>query len=156
MTCRKSSSKSKNTNSFWINKSLDQFSPAEWESLCDGCAQCCLHKLEDDETGDIHYTSLACQLLDIDLCQCSEYVNRRAHVPACIALTFDDIPKMTWLPKSCAYRLLYEGKPLPAWHPLISGNRGSVHESGASVRDFALPETAVPEDEWETHVIHWR
>lgn len=156
MTCREPPSRPKNVDCFWIDKPLNQLSQLEWESLCDGCAQCCLHKLENDKTGDIHCTALACQLLDIDSCQCLEYSNRRTYVPACISLTVEDIPKMTWLPDSCAYRLLYEGKLLPEWHPLVSGRRESVHEMGVSVRGFALPETAVPEDQWQTYVIHRR
>ena len=155
MSCCKPPQKSKNIP-FWIDKELDQLSQQEWELLCDGCAQCCLQKLEDDETGDVHYTRLACQLLDIASCQCSAYSNRHAYVPSCISLTVEDIPKMSWLPDSCAYRLRYEGKPLPEWHPLVSGSCGSVHESGASVREFALSETTVPEDQWQMHVIHWR
>ena len=155
MSCCKPPKKSKSIP-FWIDKELGQLSQQEWELLCDGCARCCLQKLEDDETGDVHYTRLACQLLNIDSCQCSAYSNRCAYVPSCISLTVENIPKMSWLPDSCAYRLRYEGKPLPEWHPLVSGNCESVHDSGASVREFALSETAVPEDQWQMHVIHWR
>lgn len=139
----------------WVNKPLGRLSKHEWERLCDGCGRCCLHKLADSETGDIYYTSLACQLLDTELCQCTEYSCRRQYVPECLTLTVEDIPNLPWLPLTCAYRLRYENKPLPDWHPLISGCEESVHEAGISVRDYALSETRVPEAEWPEYVIEW-
>lgn len=119
---------------FWKTKSLEELSPAEWESLCDGCGQCCLHKLEDEDTGEIYLTSIACTLLDSDSCQCSDYCHRRKTVPDCVFLTPELVRSVPWLPKTCAYRLVADGEDLYWWHPLLSGNRDSVHEAGISVR----------------------
>ena len=138
---------------FWTTKSLEEMTPAEWESLCDGCGRCCLHKLEDEDTGEVHYTAVACQLLDTHSCQCQDYPNRKQLVPECLKLGVDDIPQFHWLPETCAYRLMSEGENLPDWHPLISGSRDRVHKAGMSVRAFAIPENAVPEEDWEDYII---
>ena len=124
---------------FW-EKPLDSLSRTEWESLCDGCGKCCLHKIEDAETGDIHPTNVACRLLDRFSCRCSNYRERRAFVPDCVRLSAANVARMGWLPATCAYRLRAEGKPLPDWHPLITGDPESVHEAGMSVRGWTISE----------------
>ena len=108
--------------------------------LCDGCARCCLQKLEDEESGEVHYTAIACHLLDLERCRCSDYPNRNQNVPNCVHLTAERIADFHWLPTTCSYRLLYEGKGLPAWHPLVSGSAESVHLAGVSIRSFAMLE----------------
>lgn len=138
---------------FWQEKTLSEMSPEEWESLCDGCARCCLIKLEDIDDGQVHYTSVVCEYLDNDRCQCSDYSNRNTLVPTCIHLTADSIP--TWLPTTCAYRLVDEGKNLQWWHPLVSGSPDSVHEANISVRGKVIPETFVHPDELEEKIIRW-
>ncbi len=140
---------------FWEEKNLEEMSKEEWESLCDGCAKCCLHKLEDEETGDVFYTKVVCRYLDQDTCRCTQYKDRHELVPQCVWLTRDDIKRFYWLPSTCTYRLLAEGKKLPSWHPLISGNPESVHEAGISVKGRALSEEYVHSDGMEEHIIHW-
>ncbi|MCD8672149.1 YcgN family cysteine cluster protein, partial [Klebsiella pneumoniae] len=107
---------------FWQQKTLDDMSDAEWESLCDGCGQCCLHKLMDEDTDEIYFTNVACRQLNIKTCQCRNYARRFEYEPDCIKLTRENLPTFEWLPPTCAYRLLAEGKPLPAWHPLLTGS----------------------------------
>ena len=119
---------------FWVAKTLDEMTPAEWESVCDGCARCCLVKLEDEDTGDIHYTDVGCTLLDGEACRCRDYANRQAKVADCVRLTPEAVRTLRWLPKTCGYRLLAEGKPLEWWHPLVSGNPDTVHLAEISVR----------------------
>lgn len=131
---------------FWNDKALGELSHSEWEALCDGCGRCCLVKLQDEESGELHYTAVACAELDLGSCRCRHYPSRLERVPDCVALsaaTLDDYP---WLPSSCAYRLIAQGKPLPAWHPLVSGNVDSVHAAGISVRNFAVSERDLEED----------
>ncbi|WP_332060493.1 YcgN family cysteine cluster protein [Bartonella sp. CB74] len=119
---------------FWKVKKLEEFSTAEWESLCDGCGRCCLHKVEDDDTGKIYTTSVACRLLDGETCQCQNYAHRKAIVPDCISLDIETIKTACWLPESCAYRLIYEGKDLQWWHPLVSRSSQTVHQTPFSAR----------------------
>lgn len=141
---------------FWETKPLPDLSEEEWESLCDGCAQCCLRKLEDVETGEVHYTDVSCRLLDTATCRCTRYAERSKLVPDCIELRPGDLAKLGWMPASCAYRLVYEGKPLPDWHPLVSGNADSVHAAGVSVRGRTVSEDFVHEDDLLERVIFWR
>jgi hypothetical protein len=141
--------------SFWHDKRLTEMSEAEWESLCDGCARCCMIKLEDEDTGDVHYTSLVCDLLDLDACRCSRYPQRHDLVPDCIEFDADLATTLRWLPTTCAYRRLAEGLDLPDWHPLVSGHPESVHEAGISVRGKVLHAGAINEDELTEHVIRW-
>jgi uncharacterized cysteine cluster protein YcgN (CxxCxxCC family) len=119
---------------FWKTKTLEEMSAAEWESLCDGCGKCCLSKLEDEDTGEIHWTSIACRLLDAGSCRCSDYTNRLARVPDCVGLTPGNVRTITWLPRTCAYRLIAEGHDLYWWHRLVSGSAETVHEAGISIR----------------------
>jgi uncharacterized cysteine cluster protein YcgN (CxxCxxCC family) len=119
---------------FWQTKSLAEMSRAEWESLCDGCGRCCLVKLEEEGTGEIHYTDVACKLFDGENCRCTDYPNRSSRVPDCVTLTAGNIASLQWMPPTCAYRLLSEGEPLPAWHPLVSGRAETVIEAGISVK----------------------
>jgi uncharacterized protein len=136
---------------YWEDVPLDQLDRAQWESLCDGCGKCCLHKLEDDETGKIYPTNVACRLLDRRTARCSDYRNRLAHVPDCIRLTPAKVQTMDWLPETCAYVRRAEGKQLPEWHHLNTGDPESVHRAGASVRGWTISE--VDAGELEYHVI---
>jgi uncharacterized cysteine cluster protein YcgN (CxxCxxCC family) len=119
---------------FWKTKTLEEMTPAEWESLCDGCGKCCMAKLEDEDTGKIHWTSVGCRLFDAGLCRCSDYEHRLERVEDCVQLTPENVRTLTWLPSSCAYRLLAEGQELRWWHPLVSGRPETVHEAGISMR----------------------
>lgn len=141
---------------FWEHKTLQQMNRAEWEALCDGCGRCCLQKLEDADTGEVHYTDLACHLLDLQACRCQDYPNRLSRVPDCLQLSADTVGTLPWLPRSCAYRRLAEGRGLPRWHPLVSGDPESVHRAGISVRGRAIALTDVAEEDWEDHIIQWR
>jgi uncharacterized cysteine cluster protein YcgN (CxxCxxCC family) len=139
-------------NKFWKEKSLQEMSREEWESLCDGCGLCCLIKLEDEDTGEVAYTDVVCALLDIGACQCTDYPNRHVRVPTCIPLTPESIKEIGWLPVTCAYRRLDEGQDLLPWHPLVSGDPEEVHRMGVSIRDWAVPEGRVAEDDLQDHV----
>lgn len=128
---------------FWEKHGLAELSRAEWEALCDGCGKCCLHKLEDEETGRVYRTNVACRLLDRETARCSDYRNRRKFVPDCVQLKPDLVQHLDWLPSTCAYRLIDEGKPLPAWHWLVCGDRDRVHKVGASIRGWTVSESDV-------------
>ena len=136
---------------FWKSKTLSEMTKHEWESLCDGCAKCCLYKLEDEDTGKVVYTSVVCKLLDLNTCRCTRYPERSSLVPDCIRFTPESIPQLPWLPSTCAYRLLSEGKDLPSWHPLVSGCSVSVREAGISVQSFAQSEDDI--DDLMDHVM---
>jgi len=139
---------------FWERVPLSDMTRAEWEALCDGCGKCCLNKLEDEETGEVELTRIACRLLDGSTCQCSRYETRHDIVPECIVLTADTIREhLYWLPRTCAYRLLHLGRPLPDWHPLKTGDPESVHRAGVSVRGMTVSETHVHDDDWDDHII---
>lgn len=139
---------------FWDSVPLDEMTPAEWEALCDGCGKCCLNKLEDADTGDVYFTRIACRLFDAKTCQCSNYVQRKLHVPECVVLDPGTLENVSyWLPASCAYKRLFQGKPLPDWHPLLTGSSQSVHRARASVQNRTLSETDIPEEDWEDHII---
>jgi uncharacterized cysteine cluster protein YcgN (CxxCxxCC family) len=138
---------------FWKQKSLKDMSLDEWESLCDGCARCCLHKLEEEDTGQVYYTEVACSLLDIGSCHCKDYVNRTLLISDCVELTATNLSGLKWLPPSCAYRLLYEGKDLYWWHPLVSGDPDTVHQAGISVRGRAIAEENT--NDIEDHIVDW-
>ena len=142
------------TPRFWEKKPLSRMNDAEWEALCDGCGKCCLNKLEDEETEVVVLTRVACRLLDDATCRCVHYENRHQFVPDCIVLKPDTIASHAyWLPETCAYRLLWQGNPLPDWHPLISGTAETVHAAGVSVRGTTVSEFDTPFEEWEDHII---
>ncbi len=139
---------------FWERVPLKNMEPREWEALCDGCGKCCLNKLEDEDTNEVAFTRVACRLLDDESCRCAQYDIRKQFVPECVVLTPQNISKIAyWMPETCAYRLLYEGKALHDWHPLISGNSETVHEAGQSVRGWTVPEFEIPEEEWENYIL---
>jgi uncharacterized cysteine cluster protein YcgN (CxxCxxCC family) len=139
---------------FWETVPLAKMSPAEWEALCDGCGKCCLNKLEFEDTGEVAYTRVACRLLDDATCRCTDYENRRRFVPECVFLTPKSLPKVAyWMPQTCAYKLLFQGKKLPDWHPLLTGDPESTHASGNSIRGITVPEHEIPEEDWEDYII---
>ena len=141
-------------NRFWETVPLAKMRPEEWEALCDGCGKCCLNKIEDADTGEVFLTRVACRLLDDATCRCGQYDIRKSLVPECIVLTPDTIDKHAyWMPATCAYRLLWQGKPLPEWHPLLTGDPDSPHEAGISLRGRTVPEFEVSEDDWEDLII---
>lgn len=136
---------------FWETKALAEMNPAEWESLCDGCGKCCLHKLQDTDSGELFYTNVACRLLNLNTARCTRYAARARLMPDCIQLNPEKLRQCDWLPSTCAYRLLAEGKALPDWHPLVAGDTRAVHRAGASVRGWAISEQQAPD--LEDHVI---
>lgn len=140
---------------FWTEKTLEDLSPQEWEQLCDGCGKCCLAKLEDEDSGEIYWTSVGCRLFDGDLCRCRDYPNRLREVPDCVGLTAEKVRSIPWLPATCAYRLVAEGHDLYWWHHLVSGSRQTIHDAGVSVRGrvtVSEEELAEPEDYFD-HIL---
>ena len=149
MTARKTIS-----DNFWQTLSLSEMTHSQWESLCDGCGRCCLHKIECEDSNEIYFTDVACRHLD-ETCRCQHYQMRQHLMPDCLSIEPDWGKKFDWLPKTCAYRLLREGKPLFAWHPLISGDTNSVHLAGISVRGRIFRDNEIPQKEIHQHVIDW-
>ncbi len=143
------------TRPFWETKRLEQMSVKEWESLCDGCGLCCLIRFEDEETDEIIPTRVHCRLFDSDTCACSDYANRKRHVPDCIKLTPHNIEDLEWMPRSCAYRRLHEGRGLPSWHPLVTGDPESVHTAGVSIRGQTITEACLEEAEDALDFTAW-
>jgi uncharacterized cysteine cluster protein YcgN (CxxCxxCC family) len=142
------------THRFWEKKPMAKLSKREWEALCDGCGKCCLNKIEDEETGRVYLTRVACRLFDDSTCKCGQYKIRHQFVPECIVLRPDNIDEHAyWMPRTCAYRLVWQGKPLPNWHPLVSGDPETVHDAGVSMRGRTVAEFEVDEDDWEDHLI---
>ncbi len=142
-----------NNKHFWETKSLNQMTKVEWESLCDGCGKCCLHKLEDIDTGEVSVSNVSCSFLDQTSCKCKDYNNRNENVPDCIQLDLKNLKKLDWLPSTCAYRLIDEGKSLHDWHHLISGSSETIHERGMSVRDYSINETSLKNV--EEYILEW-
>ena len=143
------------TRPFWEHKRLEDMTQQEWESLCDGCGKCCLHKLRDDDTDAVYFTDVACKLLDICTARCRDYANRRVHVPDCVQLTPDSLAEIDWLPESCAYRRLADGRGLAWWHPLVSGRQETVWEAGMSVAGRCIAEEDVDEEDQPSRIVEW-
>ena len=139
--------------SFWKGKTLEKLSPEEWEALCDGCGQCCLYKLEDEDSGDLYLTNVVCRFLDRRSCQCQVYAERHQVVPTCVQLTPKNVLELKWIPPTCAYRLVAEGKPLPGWHPLISGDKRSLKKTEFFIGGRAISECEVDMHDLENYVI---
>ena len=140
---------------FWSKKKLHEMNEEEWESLCDGCARCCLHKFEEVQTKNFFYTSVVCRYLEQSSCSCSEYSRRQKLVSTCVKMTSDNLETLKWMPSTCAYRKISEGKPLDWWHHLISGSRETVHEAGISVKEKCVSELHVHADDIEDQKVHW-
>lgn len=139
---------------FWKKKTLEAMNRVEWEALCDGCARCCLYKLQDEDTGEVFYTNVVCRLLDLHTCRCSDYLNRSTLVPTCLTLDPSLARSLTWMPETCAYRLLAEGKDLPAWHPLVSNDPEAVHRAGISLRrQWLIEERYADMDNLEKYIV---
>ncbi len=138
---------------FWKQKTLQQMTDEEWESLCDGCARCCLVKLEDEDTAEVCYTNVSCQLLNTESCRCKNYANRLSLVQECLDIRKMSPAEYQWLPESCAYRRLSEGRPLASWHPLVSGRQQSVEDARVAVSAFAISEEYVHTEQLEQHII---
>lgn len=145
---------SHNNKPFWERKSFTEFNASEWEAVCDGCARCCLNKIEDEDSGELFYTNVACYLLT-EQCHCSDYTHRTSRVPDCLQLTPTNVPTINWLPKTCAYRRLAEGRGLAAWHPLVSGDAHSVHEAGVSIQNKYILENYIYPDDLPNFIVDW-
>jgi len=143
----------KNAAPFWMTTPLNKMTPAQWESLCDGCGKCCLHKLYNEEADELTYTNVVCRLMDVASCRCSSYADRLEHVPDCVVLSAYNLERLFWMPSTCAYRLLNEGKTLPEWHPLVCGDPDRVHTSGNSIQYKAVSEERA--GPLEHHVVDW-
>lgn len=141
------------TEPFWRTKTLEEMTRTAWESLCDGCARCCLVKLEDEDTSAIHLTRLSCRLLSVRTCRCTQYEQRFEKMADCIEITPEKTKSISWLPVSCAYRRIAEGRGLAWWHPLVSGTQETVHQAGISVRSFAMTEARVKEHNYVRYII---
>jgi len=145
--------KERTKDKFWQRKTLDGLTHDQWEALCDGCGKCCLHKLQDMETGEVFYTTVACHLLDIPTCRCKDYPNRLIKAPNCLSLSRDSIAKLDWLPASCAYRLVAAGQDLPDWHYLVCNDREAIHAAGESVCHWALSPVGIDTEDLKTYII---
>ncbi|MCG6898251.1 MAG: YcgN family cysteine cluster protein [Thiocapsa sp.] len=145
--------RSRSGDRFWESTPLSRMTRGQWESLCDGCGKCCLEKFEDEDSGDIIYSRVACALLDLETCQCRDYANRARRMPECVTLDPAELERAKWLPETCAYRLLAENRPLPAWHPLISGDPDSVARAGQTLRGRAI--SPGPDTDPLQHLIDW-
>jgi uncharacterized cysteine cluster protein YcgN (CxxCxxCC family) len=143
------------TEPFWRSKRLDEMTTEEWESLCDGCGRCCLNKLEDADTGEIAWTDVACRLLDAETCRCQNYPERERLVPDCVQLTPETVRTLSWLPGTCAYRLIEEGRDLYWWHPLVSGEQATVRQAGISTSGKTVSEENVPVERFEDRIVTW-
>jgi len=144
-----------NNKQWWKHIPLAKMSRAEWESLCDHCGKCCLNKLEDEDDKMVYYTDIACDLLNAETCQCSDYAHRSSRVPDCLHIRMGNLEQLYWMPPSCAYRLLYENKDLPSWHHLVSGDKNSIHQAGQSVKGRFVFAQQVDGDDWQEHVVEW-
>ena len=140
---------------WWNQKPLAELDARQWEALCDGCARCCLHKLEDEDDGEVFYTRVRCRYLDEQTCRCSDYPNRSVLVENCIRLDASSVGSLDWLPATCAYRMRAQGLPLAAWHPLVSGDPDSVHRAGISIRGRCISDEFVHPDGYDEHIVHW-
>ena len=140
---------------FWVTKKLTEMTPVEWESICDGCGKCCLQKMIDEDTEELFHTNLSCKQLNIKTCQCNVYASRQKEVANCITLTPQTIDTFTWLPDTCSYRVLHETAELPNWHPLIVGSNKEMLRQGLTVRQYAVNEATVNDEDWDLHVIKW-
>ena len=138
---------------FWKRKTLEEMTSEEWESLCDGCGRCCMVKLEDEDTAEIYLTRLSCGLLNVRTCKCRDYPNRFKKMPDCLQIDVEKARELKWLPPSCGYRTVAEGRDLAWWHPLISGDPNTVHEAGISVRDLAMSERRVKNENYMRYII---
>lgn len=143
------------STNFWEVKSLSEMTQVEWESLCDGCGRCCLNKLEDEDTGKIYFTNVACKLLDIEKCRCSDYENRKVSMPECMILSVDNLAALEVMPSTCAYLLLHHDKPLPEWHPLITGRKESVAEADMMISGKVVSEEYIHYKQLPEHLINW-
>ena len=151
----KSTFKTLSESQYWQTTPLAEMTPLQWEALCDGCGKCCVIKLEDVDDGSIHYTEIGCTLLDGKTCRCTNYQNRKSIVEDCVILSPDRLNDLPWMPQTCAYRLLHEGKDLPQWHPLVTGEPDSTHQAGKSVAGKIFSEDNIDEDDYPSHIKDW-